>query len=85
LGTGDLTSLFLLNVFWVTNVTPLAAGGTASFTYWLIGGMLFFIPCSLVLAQLAALFPSAGGIASLPAPTANTMAELRHRRRSIVA
>jgi len=62
LGTGDLTSLFLLNVFWVTNVTPLAAGGTASFTYWLIGGMLFFIPCSLVLAQLAALFPSAGGI-----------------------
>jgi amino acid transporter len=62
LGTGDLTSLFLLNVFWVTNVTPLAAGGPASFTYWLIGGMLFFIPCSLVLAQLAALFPSEGGI-----------------------
>lgn len=62
LGTGDLTSLFLLNVFWVTNVTPLAAGGTASFTYWLIGGTLFFIPCSLVLAQLAAIFPSEGGI-----------------------
>src|SRR5579863_8017717 len=62
LGTGDLTGLFLLNVFWVTNVTPLAAGGTASFTYWLIGGMLFFIPCSLALAQLAALFPSEGGI-----------------------
>jgi len=62
LGTGDLTSLFLLNVFWVTNVTPLAAGGPASFTYWLIGGTLFFIPCSLVLAQLAALFPSEGGI-----------------------
>ncbi|MGB8346702.1 MAG: amino acid permease [Ktedonobacteraceae bacterium] len=62
LGTGDLTSLFLLNVFWVTNVTPLAAGGTASFTYWLIGGTLFFIPCSLALAQLAALFPSEGGI-----------------------
>ena len=62
LGTGDLTSLFLLNVFWVTNVTPLAAGGTASFTYWLIGGTLFFIPCSLALAQLAAIFPSEGGI-----------------------
>lgn len=62
LGTGDLTSLFLLNVFWVTNVTPLAAGGTASFTYWLIGGILFFVPCSLVLAQLAAIFPSEGGI-----------------------
>src|SRR5713101_207393 len=48
LGARDLTALFLLNVFWVTNVTPLAAGGTASFTYWMIGGTLFFIPCSLV-------------------------------------
>jgi amino acid transporter len=62
LGAGDLTALFLLNVFWVTNVTPLAAGGSASFTYWLIGGMLFFVPCSLVLAQLAALFPHEGSL-----------------------
>lgn len=62
LGAGDLTALFLLNVFWVTNVTPLAAGGMASFTYWIIGGTLFFIPCSLVLAQLAALFPHEGSL-----------------------
>jgi amino acid transporter len=62
LGTLDLTSLFLLNVYWVTNVTPLAAGGTASFTYWLIGGVLFFVPCSLALAQLAAFFPHEGSI-----------------------
>ncbi len=38
LRAGDLTALFLLNVYWVTNVTTLAAGGTASFTYWVIGG-----------------------------------------------
>jgi amino acid transporter len=62
LGAGDLTALFLLNVFWVTNVTPLAAGGTASFTYWLIGGTLFFVPCSLVLAQLAVLLPHEGSL-----------------------
>ena len=62
LGAGDLTALFLLNVFWVTNVTPLAAGGTASFTYWIIGGTLFFIPCSLALAQLAALLPHEGSL-----------------------
>jgi amino acid transporter len=62
LGSFDLVSLFLLNVFWVTNVTPLAAGGAASFTYWLIGGLGFFIPCSLVIAQLAALFPTEGSI-----------------------
>jgi amino acid transporter len=62
LGTWDMTALFLFNVFWVTNVTPLTAGGTASFTYWLIGGLLFFIPCSLAIAQLASLFPSEGSI-----------------------
>ena len=62
LGGWDLTALFLLNVYWVTNVTPLAAGGTASFTYWVIGGLLFFVPCSLVLAQLAALFPHEGSL-----------------------
>ena len=62
LGSGDLTALFLLNVFWVTNITPLAAGGTASFTDWLIGGTLFFVPCSLALAQLAALFPHEGSL-----------------------
>ncbi len=62
LGARDLTALFLLNVYWVTNVTPLAAGGPASFTYWLIGGTLFFVPCSLALAQLAAFFPHEGSI-----------------------
>src|SRR5258706_14818043 len=62
LGTVDLTSLFLLNVYWVTNVTPLVAGGTASFIYWLIGGLLFFVLCSLALAQLAAFFPHEGSI-----------------------
>lgn len=62
LGTGDLTALFLLNVFWVTNITPIVAGGTASFTYWILTGLLFFIPCSLVMAQLAAVFPYTGSI-----------------------
>jgi len=64
LGSVDLTALFLLNVFWITNVTPLASGGTASFTYWLITSGLFFVPCSLVLAQLAFWYPVAGSILS---------------------
>jgi amino acid transporter len=61
-GSLDMTSLFLLNVLWVTNVTPLAAGGAVSFTYWILCGMFFFVPCSLVMAQLASLYPSVGGI-----------------------
>ncbi|WP_236031797.1 hypothetical protein [Ktedonospora formicarum] len=59
-GTADMTGLFLLNVFWVTNITPLAAGGPVSFLYWLLCGILFFVPCSLVMAQLAYLYPSVG-------------------------
>jgi glutamate:GABA antiporter len=58
----DMTALLLLNVFWVTNITPLVAGGPASFTYWLLGGFLFFIPCSIVMAQLQAVLPYEGGI-----------------------
>jgi glutamate:GABA antiporter len=61
-GSVDLTALLLLNVYWLTNVTPMAAGGTASLLYWLLTGLGFFIPCSIVLAQLATWFPVAGGI-----------------------
>ena len=60
--TGDLIALFLLNVFWVTNITPIAAGGPAGFLYWIVCGGAFFIPCSLVMAQLAKMFPHEGSI-----------------------
>jgi glutamate:GABA antiporter len=62
--TGDLIALFLLNVFWVTNITPIAAGGPAGFLYWIVCGGAFFIPCSLVMAQLARMFPHEGSILS---------------------
>ena len=62
LRTRDLVALFFLNVFWVTNITPIAAGGPAGFLYWIITGAAFFIPCSLVMAQLACLFPYEGSI-----------------------
>ena len=62
LRTGDMVALFLLNVFWVTNITPIAAGGPAGFLYWILCGASFFIPCSLVMAQLAKMFPHEGSI-----------------------
>ena len=60
--TGGMIALFLLNVFWVTNITPIAAGGPAGFLYWILCGILFFIPCSLVMAQLATMYPHEGSI-----------------------
>jgi amino acid transporter len=62
LGTGDLLALFLLNVFWVTNITPIAIGGASGFLYWGICGLTFFVPCSFVMAQLARMYPTSGGI-----------------------
>ncbi len=62
LRTPDLVALFLLNVFWVTNITPIAAGGPAGFLYWVITGCAFFIPCSIVIAQLASMFPYEGSL-----------------------
>src|SRR5260221_5614640 len=57
LGTIDLTSLFLLNVYWVTNVTPLVAAGTATLTYSTFCSVLFFFTFLFMLAPIAAFFP----------------------------
>ncbi len=64
LGTRDLIVLFLLNVYWVTNITPIAIGGASGFLYWVICGGAFFVPCSFVMAQLARMYPYEGGIVS---------------------
>ena len=65
LSTVDLTTLLLLNVFWITNVTPMIAlGGLAAFSYWILCGFLFFVPCSLMMAQLGMMFPHEGSFFS---------------------
>jgi len=45
LGTWDMTATYLMIIFFITNVTTAVAGGAAAFTYWLLGGITFFIPC----------------------------------------
>jgi amino acid transporter len=62
LGTFDMVALFVMAVFWISNVTGIATGGAASLTYWLIGTVAFFVPCVLVVAQLGILFPYEGSL-----------------------
>ncbi|GHP00577.1 amino acid transporter [Reticulibacter mediterranei] len=62
LGSGDLIAQMIVNVFWISNITPILAGGPVVFLYLVICGVCFFIPCSVVMAQLAAIFPHEGGI-----------------------
>jgi len=62
LGQVDMIALFIMAVFWVSNVSGIAMAGTAAFSYLLLAGILFFIPCSLVTAQLGVMFPHEGSI-----------------------
>lgn len=62
--TRDLMVLFVVILFFITNVGTAAAGGAAGLTLWIIGGILFFIPCSIATAQLGVLFPHEGSLYS---------------------
>src|SRR6266699_455522 len=62
LSTRDLTFLFIIILFFITNVGNAAAGGPAGLALWVIGAVLFFIPCCIASAQLGVLFPHEGSI-----------------------
>src|SRR5436305_6337196 len=64
LSTRDQTFLFVIIVFFITNVGNAVAGGPAGLSLWVIGGILFFIPCSIASAQLGVLFPYEGSLYS---------------------
>ena len=46
LRTRDMIALYIMAVFWMSNVTGVATGGAAAFSYWLICSIAFFIPCA---------------------------------------
>ena len=60
----DMTTLFVIILFFITNDGTAAAGGPAGLTLWVIGGLLFFIPCAIATAQLGVLFPHEGSLYS---------------------
>jgi amino acid transporter len=62
LKTRDMIALYILAVFWISNVKGVALGGAATFTYWLLVAVAFFLPCALVTAQLGVMFPYEGSI-----------------------
>ena len=62
LGTFDMTATYLMIIFFITNATTAAAGGAAAFTYLILGGITFFIPCVIATAQLGVMFPHDGSL-----------------------
>jgi amino acid transporter len=60
IGTLEMTLIILLYMFTVTNPVATIGAGAAALTYWIIGGIGFFIPTVIACAQLASMFPHEG-------------------------
>lgn len=62
LGSFDMTSLYVMIIFFITNVPTVVGGGPAGFTYLGLGALLFFFPCIVATAQLGVLMPHEGSL-----------------------
>ena len=62
LNTLDMTALYLVAIFFIVNAVSAASAGPAGFTYWLLCGITFFVPCAIATAQLAVMFPHEGSL-----------------------
>ena len=62
LGTFDMTTTFLMIIFYITLTTNIVSQGAVGITYLLIGAFTFFIPCAFASAQLGKLFPHEGSL-----------------------
>lgn len=61
-GSLGMTATFVLIIFFITNVATAIQGGAGTFTFWIIGGITFFIPCVIATAQLGHMFPHEGSL-----------------------
>src|SRR5215469_1572863 len=62
LGTWDMTALFIVILFFITNVPTAVAGGAAGLSLWIVGGICFFVPCAVATAQLGVMYPYEGSL-----------------------
>ncbi len=60
--TFGMTATFVLIIFFITNVPSAIQAGAGTFTFWIIGGITFFIPCAIATAQLGHMFPHEGSL-----------------------
>ncbi len=51
-GPLGLTATYVLIIFFITNTPSAIQAGAGTFTFWIVGGLTFFIPCSICTAQL---------------------------------
>lgn len=62
LTTFDMVAIFVAIVLFITNAAVIQAAGPAAFGWWLIGFVVFLVPCAIATGQLGAMFPGEGSI-----------------------
>jgi glutamate:GABA antiporter len=60
--TFDMVAIFVAIVLFITNAAVIQAAGPAAFGWWIIGFVVFLIPCAIATGQLGAMFPGEGSI-----------------------
>ena len=62
LTTFDMVAIFVAIVLFITNSAVMQGAGPASFGWWVIGFLVFLIPCAIATGQLGVMFPGEGSI-----------------------
>jgi amino acid transporter len=62
LTTFDMVAIFVAIVLFITNSAVIQSAGPATFGWWVIGFVVFLIPCAIATGQLGAMFPGEGSI-----------------------
>src|SRR5579859_7809020 len=62
LTTFDMVAIFVAIVLFITNAAVVQSAGPSAFGWWIIGFVVFLIPCAIATGQLGAMFPGEGSI-----------------------
>jgi len=62
LGGTDMTAIYVIVIFFISNIPTFVSAGPAGFTYLAIGALTFFLPCVIVTAQLGVMLPHEGSL-----------------------
>jgi len=62
LTTFDMVAIFVAIVLFITNAAVIQSAGPSAFGWWIIGFVVFLIPCAIATGQLGAMFPGEGSI-----------------------
>ena len=62
LTTFDMIAIFVAIVLFITNSAAIQPAGPAAYGWWIIGFLVFLIPCAVATGQLGVMFPGEGSI-----------------------